>query len=109
MTDYKETQVTGEITQWKRTNVMVIDNILNKIPSILFHEEIATRLPDGSTFTKPDGAVKLEMTDMEASIQIIDMATGTPKGVSINFKEIYDIVASLYLDLAIKRDVSEGL
>lgn len=104
MANYKQEQASGEVTKWKRTQTIVINNPVNKFPDVLFHEETATQLPDGSVFTQPDGAVSMIMSDFAASVQIIDMQTGLPKGQTITFKEIYDIVASLYLDLAIKRD-----
>lgn len=104
MANYKEEKVNEEITKWMRASEININNSLGINPIVTFIEESVTKLSSGQVFTQRCGQLVKELSDMSESIQIIDMSTGLPKGQSMNFKEIYDVVASLYLDLAMKRD-----
>lgn len=107
MANYKETQVSGQITKWNRAGEIHINNAFGLPPIVTFSEETVTKLESGETYIQRCGQIIKQFQNMGDSIQIIDMQTGLPKGQQITLKEIYDIVASLYLDLAVKRDLSQ--
>lgn len=104
MANYKEEKNNGEITKWNRAGEIHINNYLGIAPVVTFNEEVVTQLNNGETFIQKIGTLSKQLVDMNEKIQVIDMTTGIPKGQEISFKEIYDVVASLYLDLAMKRD-----
>jgi hypothetical protein len=107
MANYKEQQINGQITKWNRAGEININNSYGIAPIVTFFEETITRLDNGEMFIQKIGQISKQFDNMSDSIQIIDMSTGVPKGQQISYKDIYDIVASLYLDLALKRDAGE--
>ena len=108
MANYKETKTSGEVTIWNRAGEIYINNAFGVAPIVTFCEEIVTKFGDDQVMIRKQKNLVKKLSDMSESIQIIDMETGLPKGKTITFKEVYDIVASMYLDLAVKRDVLES-
>lgn len=102
---YQQNSVSGQVTNWKRANQIVISNPVNGAPTVIFVEEIATQLPDGSIIVKPSTQIQNEVTDMSISFTLIDPTTGNIVG-TMTYGQLYASMYSLYLSLAATRDTN---
>ena len=107
--NYQETTVAG--TTWIRSYRVEIENQLGGVPSVVFREQRAITLADGSVVIVPinPGFVEAEF-DAGAQIPLINPWTGEPltnvDGVQqyASHIEAYILLHSLYLQTAAARD-----
>ena len=103
MADYQETTIPG--TSYKRANEVFISNPLNGARTVRFSEELVINI-----FRKPQrvpqGVFDVILTDANKStlFNVIDPASGATIS-QMTYEQIYDILFSLYLDSANKRDI----
>lgn len=102
MANYKESAVTG--TSWVRSYRVVIENPLNGVPNIMFHEEEAVAVGT-DVIRRHIGQVTQNFDTPSATFAIVDPTTGLPTGSTATHGDIYVLLSSLYLDLATKRDI----
>lgn len=109
MANYKEQIVTGEVSVYTRCirghfyNKSLVDN--NAISAISFDEEIVTKLPTGNTFVEPVSNSQLlqPFGDGTETFNLLNPYTDEIIGTK-NFKDVYDLLYSLYRHVANKRD-----
>ena len=110
--NYKQSDITG--TTWTRCRTVTINNPLPGKgpvdivtgqpvgPNCVFLEE--TALATGTeTLTFDSGGCQTVYTP-SSIISLLDPATGTPTGETVTQEKLYQILYSLYLFTAIKRD-----
>lgn len=102
MSNYKETNIAG--TQWKRSHRVIIDNPLNGSPRVIFMEQTVNAIQGGDTITQPAGQIEKNF-DPYGVIDLINPLTGAPTGQTITQMELHVILYSLYIQLAIERDL----
>ena len=102
---YQPSSVTGTVSTWKRAVRIEISNPQNGVPGVVFSEEIATRLPDGTVVTVPSTTISSNATDMTTTFNLIDTETGSVAG-TMTYGQLYDAMYSLYLNLAAQRDAA---
>jgi hypothetical protein len=95
--DYQEK--TETVTSWVRSNLVRIDNRLNATPSMIFSQEKAMKLPDGSVITQPLDNVSADLSDPTRSFKLLNPVTGEDAGEAMTYAEVYAALYSLYLDL----------
>lgn len=111
--NYKETNLAG--TSWTRCKSITITNPLageSPLPGVipvlkpiaLFYEESITQLAEGTTFKRDLGYCSTEFNPV-STIALIDLDTGNPTGENITHAELYRILYSLYMQVALARDV----
>ena len=101
MANYKEENISG--TKWTRCNKLVINNPYLGDKIINFFEEEITEINGSYINNKADG-INLIFNDPSKIINIINSTTGVSTGNTITFGEIYEILHSLYIQLATERD-----
>lgn len=102
MTDYKQDTVVG--TKWQRCNRVQIINDYNKTPYIIFGEEQIINLGETYISTQPPQAQCMAPFNSAESIPLRDPSTGELTGSMTTHSELYQILYSLYIDTATKRD-----
>ena len=100
--NYKELNITG--TSYRRSKFIKIDNPVNSTPSIYFVEEQVTTLNTGEILTKEVDQL-LTRYDPLAVITIINPSTGTPTGNTMTHDQVYQVIYSIYMEAATKRDL----
>lgn len=105
MNNYKESQLTG--TQWIRATRVVVENPYNQNPTINFIEEAAMSVGASgeNIITRLCGNL-IESFNPSKEVPILDLITGEPTGLTFNHMELYQMLNSLYMQLAIERDNS---
>lgn len=105
--NYQQTSLAG--VQWKRSKRVQIENPYGGTPSVVFTEEIAITLADGSVVTIPCGTLEVAFNP-SAVIPLINPWTGEPL-TNVNGDpqfathiEAYILLHSLYIDNATIRD-----
>lgn len=102
MADYQATDVAGK--SWKRCCRMVVENPLNSPSSLLLVEETAISLGD-KTISTPDANLSVVFSP-EASFSLRNPLTGEETGVTMTHAELYTILYSVYMQLALERDAA---
>ena len=105
MPDYKETTVTG--TAYIRANQVVVANPLEGVKAVSYYEEQVVNLEDDQII-RPQGGIQEPFTQDNASeeFDLVDPVDGTPLGMTMEYKDLYVALHSLYLHLAAKRDAA---
>lgn len=103
MANYQETTGTG--TSWKRCNRVIIDNPLTTPSSAVFMEEDVVVIGDRSIGVY-GGNCSAEFTP-EAIIPLRDPATGELTGGIQTQANLYQILYSLYMQVALARDAAQ--
>jgi hypothetical protein len=105
MADYKQSAVVG--TSWVRSYNVALMNPIDGEVKAVFHEETAVALGDGKTLTQSIGSCGEVFTPENAgeSFNLIHPETGAVIG-SATYQEVYVLMASLYLHVAVKRDAA---
>jgi hypothetical protein len=105
--NYQQTALAG--TQWKRSKRVQIENPYGGEPTVVFTEEIAITLADGTVVTIPAGTLEVTF-DASTVIPLINPWTGEPLTNVDNVPqfathlEAYILLHSLYLQNATIRD-----
>ena len=106
MANYKESVISGELSQYTRCNSITIQNSRGSDLSARnaqFSEEVIKTLPDGSELTEAGEGITAEFDPAEV-IELRDPATWELTGSSVTVGELYAILASAYWHYALKRD-----
>ena len=107
MSNYNQQTISGVITSWQRAGRVELQNPLGGTPSIIFYEEKATQIPDGSIDRKPLGTLVESATDMTATFALLDPNSGQNVG-TMSYEQLYAGLYSLYLSLAAARDAAQS-
>lgn len=102
MANYKQTPVTGD--SWQRCRFIQISNALGSVPQIQFTEETVLKLEGFGTINKDSGYFVTEFNP-NSNIDMVDVHTGEPTGETVTHQRLYEILHSLYLQEAHKRDI----
>jgi hypothetical protein len=109
MADYREQTIEGNIKTWRRAYKIICENPYNEVPSISFHEEEKVQLPDGSVLNVPihgQASVSQALNDPTEVIPLISPITGEQIGTA-TYGDLYAMIYSLYIHLALERDEQE--
>ena len=102
MANYQESTVTG--TTWKRCNKIEIRNPYQGQKLAIFLEEEVTSLTDGRVIQEPSTNIQEPFSDPTKEIVLLNPETGQPLNNTITYQDVYVILYSLYMQLAIARD-----
>ena len=105
MPDYKETTVAG--TAYTRAHQVVIANPSVGTKAVSFYEEQVINLVD-EQIIRQQGGVQEPFTADNASeeFDLINPLDGTPIGMTMEYKDLYVALHSLYYHIAAKRDAA---
>lgn len=107
--NYKESTITGELTTWRRSRAVGINNPYNQVPTINFYEEDVTSLPNGKLiYDQINNTLKTDLADPEAEFELVNPLDNTVIGTA-KYKEVYILLYSLYMKLAQERDLAETI
>lgn len=106
--NYKESALTGK--SWQRAGRITIENPVSNGKAIIFHEELATQLSDGTMNNVPLGTLREDFIDPAERFQMRDpVSDGIIEGQTLSYGEAYAILYSLYHHVAGKRDQAEAV
>lgn len=105
MPDYKETTLAG--TAYTRAHQVVIANPTVGTKAISFYEEQVINLAD-EQIIRQQGGVQEPFTAENANEEfaLINPVDGTPLGMTMEYKDLYVALHSLYFHVAAKRDAA---
>ena len=105
MPDYKETTVAG--TAYTRAHQVVIANPSVGTKAISFYEEQVINLVD-EQIIRQQGGVQEPFTADNANEEfpLLNPVDGTPLGMTMEYKNLYVALHSLYFHVAAKRDAA---
>lgn len=103
--NYKEQVNSGSMITWRRCDEININNPLNGMPQIAFHEEDVKSLPNGEIIKQSVGNLYEHFT-MDNSNTIFNVLNPADDSVlrQSTYGEVYAVMYSLYLHLAGLRD-----
>jgi hypothetical protein len=101
MPNYKETTVTG--TKYQRACRVMIENPINKTPTVSFIEEEITINSDNTKSHKLIGSLNMSFDPNEV-VEIINPITNLPTGQKYPTSVAQLIIYSLYWKKALERD-----
>ena len=101
--DYRETNDNGPVKSWRRAHTINVLNPYKQMPTIQFHEEDRTMLPDGRTMVTNNTAVECEFSDPSKTFPLLHPVTGEVIGQAA-YQDVYVMLFSLYMALAGERD-----
>jgi hypothetical protein len=104
MANYKNSEIVGE--SWQRACRVVIENPYGEIPSIQFAEE-KMFLIDNEMIPRPLDRLSETMSDPTMTFPLINPSTGEVLGTTASYQDVYIMLHSLYISLAVKRDQRE--
>ena len=103
MSNYRESSASG--TSHVRAHTVVFNN-QEQYKSAEFHEEKVIVMEDGEVIRKRTGAINESFT-VENSVNefpVIDPISGQDTGATATYGQVYALLYSLYLELAVSRD-----
>jgi hypothetical protein len=100
MSNYKQTDIAGEA--WTRAKRVVIDNTLNQTPVIEFIEEKVISI-DSEMIHKDTMNLVEPFSNPLQEFNVVNPTTGEAVRTA-TYAEVYELLHSLYLHLAIRRD-----
>lgn len=102
MIDYNSKTVTGN--SWQRTHTITAFNPHGGAPYVVFAEEVIVDMGNGDVVHKPVSDTLLLSYDPALVVPLIDPATGALTGQTFTGAQLFDMLYSLYLSAATKRD-----
>ena len=107
MPDYKASTLSG--STYTRAHHVYVGNPLDGKKTVAFHEEQVILL-DGETITRETGKVDAEFTTDTAGtvFAIVNPETGEPTEATATYAQVYVLLHSLYLHLALLRDGAQS-
>lgn len=102
--NYRETEILAQA--WRRASQVWIDNPLNGVPSITFVEQDVLSAED--TITKREAGSLPAVFDPPTVFQLRNPVTGEELGQTSTHQDLFVLLYSLYIDLAVKRDQAQG-
>jgi hypothetical protein len=104
MADYRQSNVTAG-SKWTRSWQVNVENKIGKIPRIDFFEEVAVDTGDEIITKLVPGQISETFSDPSKTFNLINPLDGSVIGTA-SYQDLYIILSSLYLDLAVKRDIA---
>ena len=103
--NYKQQINSGDMVSWRRCDEININNPLNGIPQIAFHEEDIKSLPNGEIIKQPVGNLYEHFTseNFNKTFNVLNPADDSVIR-QLTYAEVYAVMYSLYLHLADLRD-----
>lgn len=109
MPNYKEEAVNGN--KWTRCNRIEIHNPYVGQKSVTFYEQEIVQISNTDVLQRNTGGIGpgslTTSFDANTIISIIDPYTLQPTGQTFTHAELYVMLFSAYMDLALKRDTPE--
>ena len=107
MTDYKEQNITGDIKSWRRCKKIEVLNPYNAMPSMIFHEEDVSKLPDNRDIKSE--VISHILTNFSTPLKEFNLLNPNDNSVigTAKHQDVYVLLYSLYINLASKRDANE--
>lgn len=107
MANYKEQVVTGEYSEYQRSNKVIITNELGGMPEITFMEQVLAALPNGQRLqVKQDKCVD-QLLDPAETFNLLNPTDDSIIGTA-QYQEVYVLLYSLYRHVANKRDLANA-
>lgn len=103
MADYNEKIISGQYTEYQRSNKIIVTNDLGSIPEITFMEQIVGTLPDGSKVTPRNTKCVDQLMNPAESFNLLNPIDDSIIG-SLTYQDVYITLYSLYRHVAAKRD-----
>lgn len=103
MANYNETIVDGSISEYQRSNKVIIMNELDQTPEITFMEQILMSLPDGRKIITGNTKCYALMENPVETFNLINPQDDTIIGEA-KYVDVYVLLYSLYRYVANKRD-----
>lgn len=106
MPDYR--QANGQANSWRRAREVHIKNPRGGTPMVSFVEEDVVQFgnQEARVPVLPAGGVAHGYFEPGGVIQMRDPQTGELTGTTVTHAELYAIMHSLYIQLALERDAS---
>lgn len=101
MSDYKESDIQGK--KWNRCYSISIVNTYGQPPFVSVYEESRIKFGDQS-IGNPTEYFNIAYNPAEV-IELYDPATGEKTGTSITQSDLYNMLYSVYMNEAVKRDL----
>ena len=105
MADYKQTTLAG--TAYTRAVSVTVANPLTGVKAINFFEEQVVNL-GAEVLMRPQGGFQEAFTTENANseFEMLNPETGEPLGQTATYAQLYGMLHSLYLHLAVRRDAA---
>lgn len=101
--NYKEKSVNG--IEWQRCNAITILNSYNTVPLVRFEEETVIQMSE-SYLTKPVIEPIMVEYNPTKTFEVLNLSDNTPTGVTMSYEDVYKILYSLYIQVALERDAA---
>ena len=98
MANYQADKING----WRRSNSIVIDNTLDKLPNITYNEEYVFVTPANTT-TQSAGTISANFSDPSTEIELLNPEDDSVIGTS-SYGALQVLLYSLYIKLTKERD-----
>ncbi len=105
MPNYNQQSIDGTVTDYQRSNKVIVINELNEIPEITFMEQIVTSLPDSRKIITGTTKCSDKMIDPTEAFNLLNPEDDSVIGMS-NYQGAYILLYSLYRYVASKRDTT---
>ncbi|MFC7460747.1 hypothetical protein [Hydrogenophaga defluvii] len=102
MSNYREQAISGQ--KWVRSNSVQISNPYQGLPVVRFGEEEIAVLSDGKTINTPLEGLTEPFTDPAKTFPLLNPVTGEALGATASYQDVYVLLHSLYIALAVARD-----
>lgn len=106
MPNYNESTTPGDITTWRRSRQIILDNPHVGAPQATCYETDLTVLPNGEYVEKSVGNLTHVMDDPTLEIPLVDPTTMEPTETTFTAGEFALWATSVYLFLARQRDAN---
>ena len=105
MSNYKETVVQGEYSEYQRSNKVIITNELGGIPEITFMEQVLATLPNGQQLQVRQDKCTDILQDPAETFNLLNPQDDSIIGTA-QYQEVYILLYSLYRYVGAKRDTA---
>lgn len=99
--DYRQTSSDG--TSWRRAAQVIVNNPLGRQASLSFQEQDVMSMGP-NLFQVPTMTAVVGLFEPDAVIPLLNPATGEPLGTTATHQDLYVLLHSLYMQLALLRD-----
>lgn len=104
--DYK--QAVKETKFWQRCRaVTCLNPVDSPYKTVVFQEELASEVDGVSSSVKDVGSCST-LFSPDGEINLIDPSTGQSTGETVSHLKLYQILHSLYIQVALERDAREA-
>lgn len=102
-TNYKQSNVTGELVNWTRAKKVEITNEFEQLPSIKFIEEVVQSFNNQTIKKTPGRIISTNFLNPTDTFPLLNPETNQQIGVFSKL-EVYALLYSLYIHLATEAD-----